>query len=122
MLEYEALTERIIQAAISVHRQLGPGFIESVYEAALSIELSKRELRFDRQRCLSIYYDGSDFVLRRFFPAFLLSLFFYPEAVVSQLSAALSTRSSHRSYAFSNSSFRCISRAFASAISFPSFL
>jgi PD-(D/E)XK nuclease superfamily len=41
-LEHEALTERIIGAAIEVHRCLGPGFLESVYEKALIIELKKR--------------------------------------------------------------------------------
>jgi GxxExxY protein len=58
MLEHEELTERIIQAASAVHRQLGPGFLESIYEAALSIELRKRGLTFDRQRHLPIFYDG----------------------------------------------------------------
>jgi GxxExxY protein len=41
-LEYEELTSRIIAAAIEVHRQLGPGFIESIYEHALVVELYKR--------------------------------------------------------------------------------
>ena len=58
MLEHEDLTERIIEAAIGVHRQLGPGFLESVYEAALAIELRKRGLQFDRQRRLPILYGG----------------------------------------------------------------
>ena len=44
-LEHEALTERIIGAAIEVHRRLGPGFLESVYEKALIIELKKRVWR-----------------------------------------------------------------------------
>jgi GxxExxY protein len=45
--EREALTERIIGAAIEVHRRVGPGFPESVYEKDLIIELKKRgmELR-----------------------------------------------------------------------------
>jgi len=48
-LEHEALTEKIIGAAIEVHRQLGPGFIESIYENALVIELRKRKLRVEQQ-------------------------------------------------------------------------
>ena len=65
MLEHEGLTERIIQAAIAVHRQLGPGFLESVYEAALTIELRKHGLRFERQRRLPILYDGVEIGFHR---------------------------------------------------------
>ena len=43
-LEFEELTGKIIGAAIEVHRQLGPGFIESIYENALVYELRKRGL------------------------------------------------------------------------------
>src|SRR5271167_3927891 len=57
-LEHEALTERIIGAAIEVHRRLGPGFLESVYEKALIIELSKRDLAFQNQLEIIITYDG----------------------------------------------------------------
>ena len=38
-MEYKELTEKIIGAAIEVHRQLGPGFLETAYEEALCIEL-----------------------------------------------------------------------------------
>lgn len=41
-LEHNGLTEKIIGATIQVHHQLGPGFIESIYEKALMIELRKR--------------------------------------------------------------------------------
>lgn len=58
MLEQEDLTERIIGAAIEVHRQLGPGFIESVYQSALVIELRKRGLAFQIQKPVPILYDG----------------------------------------------------------------
>jgi hypothetical protein len=44
------LTEQIISAAIAVHRELGPGFLESVYEEALCIELEFRQIPFQRQR------------------------------------------------------------------------
>ena len=59
-LEHEALTERIIGAAIEVHRRLGPGFLESVYEKALIIELKKRGLAVQDQMEVVIAYDGEE--------------------------------------------------------------
>jgi GxxExxY protein len=56
-LEHEALTERIIGAAIEVHRRLGPGFLESIYEKALIIELKKRGLAVQDQVEITISYD-----------------------------------------------------------------
>ena len=58
-LEFEELTGKIIGAAIEVHRQLGPGFIESIYEKALVYELHKRGLRVEQQLEVPILYDGS---------------------------------------------------------------
>ena len=58
MLEHEGLTERIIGAAIEVHRRLGPGFIESIYQAALLIELRKRGIQHESQVSIPISYDG----------------------------------------------------------------
>ena len=57
-LEFEELTGKIIGAAIEVHRQLGPGFIESIYENALVYELRKRGLRVEQQLEVPIVYDG----------------------------------------------------------------
>jgi GxxExxY protein len=57
-LEHEALTEQIIGAAIEVHRRLGPGFLESIYEKALVIELRKRGLAVEAQVEIIIEYDG----------------------------------------------------------------
>lgn len=57
-LEHGELTERIIGAAIEVHRRLGPGFLESVYENALIIELSKRGLAVRDQFEVIIDYEG----------------------------------------------------------------
>jgi GxxExxY protein len=59
-LEHEALTERIIGAAIEVHRRLGPGFLEAVYEKALIIELRRRGLALQAQQELIIVYDGEE--------------------------------------------------------------
>jgi len=55
-LEHESLTEGIIGAAIEVHRALGPGFLESIYEAALSVELRARGITFGRQVDVRIFY------------------------------------------------------------------
>jgi len=55
-LEQEDRTGRIIGAAIEVHRALGPGFLESVYENALSIELAQRGIPFVRQLTVPIRY------------------------------------------------------------------
>ena len=56
-LEHEELTERIIGAAIEVHKRLGPGFLESIYEDALVVELRKRGLNVEPQVEISIRYD-----------------------------------------------------------------
>jgi len=49
-------SERVIGAAIEVHRALGPGLLESVYEAALSVELADRRIPFERQKAVPIRY------------------------------------------------------------------
>jgi GxxExxY protein len=58
MLEHHDLTEAIIGAAIEVQRKLGPGFLESIYERALCLELGKRNLRFLHQPDVQVFYDG----------------------------------------------------------------
>lgn len=52
------MTERIIAAAIEVHRELGPGMLESVYEECLCRELTVREIGYERQKELPIIYKG----------------------------------------------------------------
>lgn len=51
------LTQAIIGAAIKVHRQLGPGFLESVYQAALAYELTKANIPFEKEKPLPVFYD-----------------------------------------------------------------
>lgn len=50
------LSGRVIAAAIEVHRALGPGFLESIYEEALCVELSAQGIGFERQRHVPIVY------------------------------------------------------------------
>jgi len=50
------ITERIIGAAIDVHRALGPGLLESAYEACLAFELAQRGLHLEQQKPLPVVY------------------------------------------------------------------
>jgi GxxExxY protein len=52
------LTERIIECAIEVHRHLGPGLLESIYESALCFELTTSGLTFKRQIGVPLHYKG----------------------------------------------------------------
>ena len=54
--ELDHLAHRVIGAAIEVHRLLGPGFLESVYEEALCVELTLRSIRFARQLPIGVKY------------------------------------------------------------------
>ena len=52
----DPLTERIIGLAIEIHRQLGPGLLESAYEECLSYELRQSGIVFERQKSLPVIY------------------------------------------------------------------
>lgn len=58
--QFEELSRNIIGAAIKVHRELGPGFLENIYEEALKIELSEHNLKYECQKEISIKYQGKD--------------------------------------------------------------
>jgi GxxExxY protein len=53
-----SLTGEVIGAAIEVHRELGPGYLESVYEAALAVEMQLRRISFTRQHVIPLAYKG----------------------------------------------------------------
>lgn len=57
----ELLAKQIVDAAFCVHKGLGPGLLESVYEVCFCHELRKRGLPFERQTPLAIRYDGLTF-------------------------------------------------------------
>ena len=56
----DALTERIIGAAIEVHRELGPGLLESIYEEALCHEFELQAINYQRQVPVQIIYKSRD--------------------------------------------------------------
>ena len=59
-LGHRELSSRVIEAAIAVHKSLGPGFLESVYENALGIELRRLGIHFEQQKEIDVLYKGED--------------------------------------------------------------
>ena len=62
---HSSVTSQINAAAIAVHKELGPGFLESIYEEALCVELDKRRTAYQRQPPIRIRYDGKPVGLYR---------------------------------------------------------
>ncbi|WP_437279830.1 GxxExxY protein [Sorangium sp. So ce375] len=58
--EVNDAARRVVEAAVEVHRDLGPGYVESVYENALAVELGLRGIPFERQVAFRIEYKGHD--------------------------------------------------------------
>ncbi len=56
--EANRLAFAVIGAAIEVHRWLGPGFLENVYETALAVELASRSIPFEQQKGIPLLYKG----------------------------------------------------------------
>ena len=57
-MKYEELSEKIIGCAYQVYNQMGYGYLESVYEKCLLIELGKAGLKAESQKPITVYYDG----------------------------------------------------------------
>ena len=55
---FEELSRKIIGVASKVHKELGPGFLENIYEEALKIEFSEHNLKFDSQKEIKVKYLG----------------------------------------------------------------
>jgi GxxExxY protein len=58
--DLELLVHKVIGAAIEVHKNLGPGYLESVYESALCIELNRQNIEFVRQAKVAVNYKGEE--------------------------------------------------------------
>jgi len=52
------ITDKIIKCAIEVHKTLGPGFLENIYESALIYEMKQQGLKAENQKVISIFYKG----------------------------------------------------------------
>lgn len=56
--QFEDLSKKIIGAALEVHRELGPGFLENIYEEALKVDLNEHEIKYECQKEVKIEYVG----------------------------------------------------------------
>ncbi len=97
------LTEQIISAAIEVHRHLGPGLLESIYEQALCIEFELRGIPFERQAEVDVFYKGRvikgqrvDLLVAKEVVVELKSLSKLPEAATAQTLSYLKGTGLHR--------------------------
>src|SRR5687768_11512504 len=57
-MEIEEVAEQAVDCGFKIHKELGPGLLESVYEALLAASLERRGLRVERQKPIAIEYDG----------------------------------------------------------------
>ena len=63
--EFEVLSGKILEAAVAVHKTLGPGFLESVYQKAMEVALRHRELPFQEQKEIHIFFEEEDVGLHK---------------------------------------------------------
>lgn len=108
-LESKDLTGRIIGAAIQVHIELGPGFVEAIYEGALSVELTRRGIPFRRQVKVPVLYRSEQVGVHR------LDLFVAAEIVV-ELKAVKRLENVH--FAFVRSYLRAVNRTHGLILNF----
>ena len=63
--DFEALSGKILEAAVAVHKALGPGFLESVYQKAMEVALRHRELAVQEQKEIHIFFEEEDVGVHR---------------------------------------------------------
>jgi GxxExxY protein len=63
--QFEELSSKIIEAGIAVHKALGPGFIEGVYQKAMEVAFRHRNIPFERQKTIHLYFEDEDLGVQR---------------------------------------------------------
>lgn len=63
--EFEALSGKILDAAVAVHKALGPGFLESVYQKAMEVALGHRSIAYQRQKEIRIVFEEEEVGLHK---------------------------------------------------------
>src|SRR5258708_7031869 len=58
--DFEALSGKILEAGVAVHKALGPGFLESVYQRAMEVALRNRGIAFQEQKEIHIFFEQED--------------------------------------------------------------
>ena len=87
-MKYKDITEKIIGCAMQVHRTLGNGFQEVIYQRALAIEMSFVGLAFEREKEMDIFYRGEHIGTRR-------ADFFVEECIMVELKALIKLEDVH---------------------------
>ncbi|MGB3344601.1 MAG: GxxExxY protein [Aequorivita sp.] len=87
-MDYKELTHNIIGAAMEVHNILGNGFQEVIYQRALAIEMTDRNIRFSREHNMLIHYKGHDIGTRRVD-------FFVEDAIMVEIKAIINLEDVH---------------------------
>lgn len=63
--EFEALSGKVLDAPVAVHKTLGPGFLECVYQKALEVSLGHRNITFETQNEIHVFFEEVDVGLHR---------------------------------------------------------
>ena len=87
-MEYQELTHNIIGAAMEVHKTLGNGFQEVIYQRALAIEMADRNIGYSREHEMNIQYKGHDIGTRRVD-------FFVEEKIMVEIKALINLEDVH---------------------------
>ncbi len=87
-MKHQELTHKIIGCAMTVHRALGNGFQEVIYQRALAIEMEKQSLAYLREMEMDIFYDGQQIGTRRVD-------FFVENTIMLELKALIKLEDTH---------------------------